>query len=137
MVIGRTGGAQMIIRRSATDLYRGFALVELLVATLVLGLVFLVFLLVFSTSYTHSLQTRNRMVATILINTLLEEVEAHPYGSKPTANWGANVFETPADVWIEGRRVDMKFRQTFSYLNGSFAGVGNLTESSDVVNVTV
>ncbi len=114
---------------------RGLAVTELLIAAVVLGMVFIVFLKVFDSSYAQSQQSRNRMVAAILAQSLLDEIEAHPYGAKPTANWGADVVETPVDVWIEARKVDMLFRKTFTFLNGSF--VGNTTGDSDVVNVTI
>lgn len=116
---------------------RGLALTEVLVATTILFVIFMCFLSVFQSSYQHNQQTRNRMVATILAHSLLEEVEAHPYGYAAPPTWGSDVQDRPARVWIEGRQVEMTFNKTFTYLNGSFVGKPGAKDDSDVVTITI
>ena len=114
---------------------RGMALIEVVIASAILFGVLMSFLSVFESSYASNQQTRDRMVATILAQSFLEEVEAHPYGYGPPPNWGSDVQDRPARIWIEGRQVDMSFSKTFSYLNGSF--VGKTKDDTDVVTITI
>ncbi len=116
---------------------RGFSLVEVMIASSILFVIFMCFLGVFESSYANNQQTRDRMIATILANSYLEEIEAHPYGYRPPPNWGSDVKDVPARIWIEGRQVEMSFNKTFSYLNGSFVGKTGAKDDTDVVTVTI
>ena len=115
---------------------RGFTMVEVLIAAVVAFLAFATFLTVFRGSYQLGSATRNRTVATIMAQSILEEIEAHPYGAVAPAGWSASVVETPTRIWIQGRPVDMQFTKKFSYRNSSFID-STKTEDYDVVKCEI
>lgn len=110
---------------------------EVMIASSILFVIFMCFLGVFESSYANNQQTRDRLVATILAESYLEEIEAHPYGYAPPPNWGSDVKDKPARIWIEGRQVEMSFSKQFSYLNGSYIGKSGVKEDTDVVTLTI
>jgi hypothetical protein len=113
---------------------RGLSLAEILVATFVAALLFAAFLSVFENSYRYAATTRNRAMAIVLGRTLLDEVEAHPYGAPAPQRWTKSQ-EEPSRIWIEGKPVQMLFQKQFSYRNGSFIGKGKGGEDYDVVTI--
>lgn len=113
---------------------RAFTLIEIAIACGLLVFGALTFLNVFSSSASFSAQSRNRTVATILAQNLLEEIEAHPYGAPAPLSWGETT-ETPTELWLGGRRQQMKFHKRFEYANGSF--VGATDDNEDLVTVTI
>lgn len=108
--------------------------VEILIAVGVAGLALMVFLSVFGTSGKHAVQTRNRTAATMLAHTLMDEIEAHPYGEPAPKAW-ATGWVSPVAVWVNGRPQEMRFHQTLTFENGSF--VGTTAAVQDVVTVTL
>lgn len=113
---------------------RGFSLIEILIAAVVASIVFLSFMSVFRSSYQYARMTRNRAVGILLGRSLLDEVEAHPYGAPAPRNW-ADGQDVPARIWIEGRPVTMIFHKKFSYRNASFVGKSKKNEDFDVVTI--
>lgn len=111
---------------------RGFAIFEAVLALAILLVAGIIFLQVFSSSTRHSVQTRNRTIAILLANSLLDEVEAHPYGEVAPRSWQEGVVK-PATVVIQGRPQVLEYHQEVSYENGSF--VGKAAGDSDVVTV--
>lgn len=108
--------------------------VEILIAVGVAGLAMLVFLSVFGTSGRHAVQTRNRTAATMIAQSLMDEIEAHPYGEPAPKAW-ATGWVTPITVWVNGRPQEMRFHQELVFENGSF--VGQKQDDKDMVTVTL
>jgi len=113
---------------------KGFAILEALLALAILAVAGVIFLQIFSSSTKHSVQTRNRTMAILLANSLMDEVEAHTYGEPPPRSWATGVVQ-PATVVIQGRPQLMEFHQELAYQNGSF--VGGATGDTDLVTVTI
>lgn len=115
---------------------RAFSLIEMLVAAAMATVVFIAFMSAFSSSYNYARQTRNRAVAIVLGRSLLNEVEAHRYGSPPPRNWSEGQ-EIPGSIWIEGRPVMMTFHKVISFRNASFVGKSPANEDYDVVSIVL
>lgn len=113
---------------------RGFSIIELVLGLSLLIIATLVFLSVFSSSSQHALQSRNRTVATLLAHSLMDEMEAHPYGSAPPKSWETAV-DRPVKAWVEGNPQEMSFHKKITYQNGSF--VGTAAGDSDVATITI
>lgn len=114
----------------------GMSIVELVLALGVLAMAMVVFLTVFSSSGSQALQTRNRTAAILLANSLIDEIEAHPYGDKAPLSWATGV-ERPATVVVAGRDQQMEFYQELKFENGSFVGTGGTSQTRDLVTVTL
>jgi len=113
---------------------RGFSLVELILGLAVMLISLLVFFSVFSSSSQHSVQSRNRTVATMLANTMMDEIAAHPYGSPRPKSWTAAV-DRPVQAWVEGNPQEMDFHKKIEFQNGSF--VGDAAGDTDLATVTI
>jgi len=114
---------------------RGMSIMEIILALGVLAMATVVFLTVFSSSGSQALQTRNRTAAILLANSLIDEIEAHPYGDKAPKTWTTGVVR-PATVVVAGRDQQMEFHQELEFLNGSFIGAGS-SETRDQVTITL
>lgn len=114
---------------------RGMSFIEILIAVGIAGLAMMVFLSVFGTSGKHAVQTRNRTAATMLAHSLMDEIEAHPYGEPAPKAWGTG-WVAPVTVWVNGRPQEMRFHQTLSFENSSFVD-SKKTQVQDVVTVTL
>lgn len=112
-----------------------FSIIELVFALSILLMAFVVILTVFTKSNRYAVQSRNRTAAILLANSVMEEVEAHPYGSPRPKSWLYDV-DTPVKVWTEGKRREMDFHKKIEFQNNSFvdASVANVT---DLVTVTI
>lgn len=113
---------------------RGFSLIEILIALGVSVVALVAFLTIFSNSSDHAVGSRNRSVAIIICEGLMDDIEAHTYGNPEPQVW-SRAEESPVEVWVNGRRQQMKFHKSVTYENGSF--VGNSNESSDLVTITI
>lgn len=113
---------------------RGLSLMEAVLAIAILLIAFLVFMSVFSSSSRTQIQTRNRTAAILLANSLMDEFEAHPYGS-PEPKWWSSPVDQPVKVWVHGKPVQMDFHKKLEYENGSF--VGKAEGDTDVVKITI
>ena len=107
---------------------------EIILALGVLAMAMMVFLTVFSNSGSQALQTRNRTAAILLANSLIDEVEAHPYGDKRPLSWAPGV-KRPATVVVAGRDQQMEFFQDVKCENESFIGKAN--DTRDLVTITL
>ena len=113
---------------------RGVSLIELSLAFFLVLIATMVFLTIFSTSSRQSMQSRNRTVAVILANTMMDEIEAHPFGAPQPPGWKVAV-DNPVQVWVEGKLQNMDFHKKLTYANSSF--VGNVTGDTDEVTITI
>lgn len=107
---------------------------ELVLTLALVVMAFLVFMSIFSSSSRHSVQSRNRTVAILLANNLMDEFEAHKYGDPAPPSWTQPLAQ-PVQVWVESRSQQMDFHKRLQFQNGSF--VGNTTGDQDLVNVTI
>ena len=89
---------------------RGFGIAEALLTICICFMAFAVFMSVFSNASRATVQSRNRTAAVLLANTLLDELEAHPYGQKRPQSWDTKV-DHPVNVWVEGNKVEMDFHK--------------------------
>lgn len=102
---------------------RGFSILELVLGLALLILALLVFFSVFSSSSQHAVQSRNRTVAIMLAHSVMDEIEAHPYGSTWPKSWKSPV-DRPVVVWVEGNPQEMDFHKSITFSNGSCVGEG-------------
>ena len=117
-----------------TSLKRGFSLVEIMIALAVCAVALVAFLNVFAKNNDHALGSRNRSVAILLAQSLMDDIETHTYGAPEPRRWTQNE-EKPVSVWVSGREQQMLFHKTVAYENGSFVGQG--AGESDLVTVTI
>lgn len=113
---------------------RGFSILELVLGFAILILAVVVFFSVFSNSSQQAVQSRNRSVALIMAHSLMDEMEAHPYGSAWPKRWKATT-ETPVKVWVEGNPQEMIFHKAIAFTNGSF--VGDVAGDTDEATITI
>ncbi len=113
---------------------RAFTLVEIIIAFALLIFGIVTFLSVFTSSAHLATQSRNRTVATIQAENILEEIEAHPYGSPAPQSWDEETVR-PVELWLGGRESVIEISQKVEYENGSF--VGNANGDFDLVTVTL
>ncbi len=112
---------------------RAFSMVEIIIAMAVVIMAFFVMIQVFSSNYKYSTMTRTRSIATVLCQSLMDEVESHPYGTPRPQSW-AESDETPAQIWIEGKPQDVTLHKKIEYSGGLD---GSKPEDTDLVTITV
>lgn len=113
---------------------RGLSLVEIIIALAIAMFGFMTLITVFRANYKSSNQSRNRTVACGIMQTLMDEIEAHPYGLPAPPSW-STVEETPAQLWIEGRPQEMIYHKKIEFQNGGF--VGTSANQTDMVTITL
>lgn len=114
----------------------GLTIIEVLISIAVLTVGILVIVSSFSMNLRQSTQTRERLLADLVMENLVEEVLAHPYGDAAPANW--NQAEKSFLFIVEGREQQSKFTQAVATAksgNGSFLGQGS--GDFDQVTLTV
>lgn len=113
---------------------RAFSLAEIIMALFLLIFGVVTFLSVFTSSAHQATQSRNRTVATIHAENLLEEIEAHPYGEPAPQSWNEETV-SPVELWLNGRPQVIKVSQKVEFENGSF--IGDANGDFDLVTVTL
>lgn len=113
---------------------RGFSLIEIMIALAVCSIALLAFLTVFANNNDHALGSRNRSVAILMAESLMDDIESHTYGAPAPAGW-ADEVEEPVSVWVGSRQQQMVFHKSIAFENGSFVGDGS--GSSDMVTLTI
>jgi prepilin-type N-terminal cleavage/methylation domain-containing protein len=113
---------------------RGFSLMEIVLSLAVTLVVLVAFLTVFSNSNKLAVASRNRSVAIVLAQGLMDDIEAHTYGNPEPVAWTLPE-ESPVTVWVGHREQKMTFHRTLGYENGSFVGQG--PGEHDVVTITI
>lgn len=89
---------------------RGFTLIEVIVTCAVLLVGVLVIVSTFTMNLRHSTTTRDSLLAHLVMENLVEEALAHPYGRPAPPNWNAE--PVTFDLVVEGSRVQNSFRRT-------------------------
>ena len=119
---------------------RGFTIVEVLVTIGVLLVGILVIVSSFSMNLRESSQSRERLLADLVMENLIEEVLAHPYGESPPSSWSSHQVEF--EFIVEGRPQQTRFLRNVSVNketgNGTFFGQGaSQLENLDRVTLQV
>lgn len=119
---------------------RGFTIIEVLVAMVVLLVGISVIVSSFSLNLRQSTATREELLANLAMESLVEEVLDHTYGDPPPSTWQQQTVSFPGVV--EGMPVSSDFVQSVTISkksgNGSFFGVGGTTGAgTDTVTLTV
>ncbi len=112
---------------------RGVNLIEIIIALFVAIFALVALIGVFSGNYKYSTMSRNRSVAAIVAHSLMDEVEAHPYGMKTPPEWKELDYR-PVSVYIEGKPQDMTLHKKIEW-KGGFDGT--TTEITDLVTITL
>jgi prepilin-type N-terminal cleavage/methylation domain-containing protein len=113
---------------------QGFSLIEIMIALAIAGVALVSFLTIFANNNDHAIGSRNRTVAILLAEGLMDDIESHTYGNPEPIRWTQET-EDPVTVWVNGRDQRMEFSKSLTYDNGSFVGQG--AESSDLVTITI
>lgn len=116
---------------------RGLTMMEVLVSVAVLAFGTFVVIGTFSQNLRHSSQSRQRMMAALVMENLVEEVLAHPYGMAAPTDWKDD--ERDLTFIVEGRpqitRFTCNVAQNAEDGNGSF--FGKAESSTDLVTLSV
>ena len=108
---------------------RGLTLVEIIITMVVLVFGTLVVISTFTTDLRQSTQSRERLMAALVMENLVEEVLAHPYGAPPPASWQNHPVELT--FIVEGRPEQTRFTRNVSqnkdFGNGSFLGTTSVS----------
>lgn len=116
---------------------RAFTIVEVLVAAAVLLVGITVIVSSFTMQLRHSSLTRDALMGHLVMENLVEEVLAHPYGRQAPSSWNSEPVQF--DWVVEGRRVSNAYHRKVEIDpklgNGSF--FGKTTGPNDRVHLEV
>lgn len=126
---------------------RGMTLVEVLLALSVAVAALLLLSANFASSNRLARATRDRTVALVLAGNMVEDLEAHPFGTPAPASWPTDA--PPAAGWeqgglpsvvripirVERRPQEMVFYRQLSFKNGS--AVGRAAGAWDAATLTI
>lgn len=117
--------------------HAGFTLIEIIVSIAVLAVGLAVVLGSFSIDLRQSSQTRSEMTAQVVMESLIEETQAHHYGIPAPTTWNGTVVSFPTVV--EGRRVQNQFttRVTVDPEKGNSSSLGATQGSIDTLLLQV
>ncbi len=114
---------------------RGLSLLEVILGLAVMATAGLVMLSVFSSSTGLAVGDRNRSLAILMAENMIEDVHAHPYGAAAPDSWPLTEQAQTFMALVEGAPQQTVFHRQMRFENGSF--IGNGTQSSDVAYITV
>lgn len=107
---------------------------EIIISLAVTMVVLVAFLTVFNNSNKLAVGSRNRSVAIMMAQGLMDDIESHTYGNPQPQAWTVQ-DESPVTVWVANREQKLEFHKTVEFENGSF--VGQAAGDQDVVTVTI
>lgn len=114
----------------------GFSIMELVLVLGVVATAFLVLFTQFSSGARHAVQTRNRVLGLMLKQSIMEEMQAHPYGQAAPSSWPVDAEQVESYVfYVEGKKQAMDFRKKLTMDNYAF--IGRSGDDSDVVHLTI
>lgn len=111
----------------------GFTIIEVLITIFIIASGFLVLFTVFQLHVLHATQSRNRIVAEIIADSLVEEMRAHYYGQTAPRSWTDPVKIIAV---INGFRIDTIYQKQIQYGNGSFTDQ-NVNQDTDTATITI
>lgn len=103
--------------------WRGFSIVEMIVALCLILIGFFTFFSVFSTGAHHAVMTQNRAAASILAQTCMDEMRAHTFGAPRPSQWDEPT-ERPVRLVIKDRETAVVFHKKIEFETGAFVGKG-------------
>lgn len=113
-----------------------FSIMELILVLGVVATAFLVLFTQFSSGARHAVQTRNRVLGLMLKQSMVEEIQAHPYGQPAPSSWPVDGEKVESFVfYVEGRPQAMDFRKKMTM--DTHGCIGRSADDNDVVHVTV
>ena len=136
----------MFFRRDRGTGRTGMSLVEIVLAVFIFAVATLILFRAFTANKRLSVQNRDRTAAQLLMENLLEEVRAHPYGTEapktwppntePGSDWESGTFPEVQSIpaYVEGNKQKMVFHRQLSY-EGSLVGDG--VKGYDLVTATI
>ena len=113
---------------------RGFAILEVVVALLLVLFAFAMLQMSWKRSRDLALHTRARAAAVLLAQSLLEEIRGHDFGSPAPAHW-EQTPRAPLEYYVDGRLQALVLRQRVSCETGAF--LGRVSGDRDQVTVRV
>jgi len=115
---------------------RGFNLVEIILALAVLLVAFVYTFSAFSKSARHAVQSRNRKLAILTAQSLLEEVRAHEWGRPAPKQWPLDKFGPVSYQFVVSKRQQKAdFEVELQLQTGAL--IGKVVEPSDKAIVKV
>jgi type II secretory pathway pseudopilin PulG len=112
-------------------------LIEVLVIAFLISVVFLALLSFYTTTVRDATLSRERLLATMVADSTLAEIDDHGYGSPPPTEWGTlkSPYVHTFPLVIQGRPVQAIVERSVHCENGSFFGNG--TKPTDTVVVMI
>jgi len=112
----------------------GFSIIEAIIAIMIILGAFLVVISLAAASLRYSTQSRNRIYAQMVAESMLEKIRAHNYGDPEPDFWKMTEISR---VTTEGtdRPSVTEFKKTITYKNGSF--IGNSDENFDIITIVI
>lgn len=132
--------------------FTGFTLIEVIVTIFIVTAGFLLLYTVFGLAIRHATQARDKLVAELVADGLVEEFSAHEYGEplihryenkslgspwKKINYEGKTAYECKQELLtiIQGRKVRTTYRKIAWFENGSF--VGDAKGDIDKIHITI
>lgn len=115
---------------------KAFTMIEVIVTVFIVAAGFLIMFTVFELSIRQSVLARNYMLAQLIADSMIEEVQAHRYGEPQPERWTEP--ETLIFV-IQGRKNTTVFNKKISFDGkiGNVKGNGSFVDNSKENNVDV
>ena len=113
---------------------RGFAILEVVVALILVLFAFAVLQVSWMRNRDLALHTRARAAAVLQVQTLLEEIRGHRFGSPAPAYWDQTP-RAPLEYYVDGRLQAVVLRQRITCESGAF--LGQVEGDRDQVTVRV
>jgi hypothetical protein len=113
---------------------RAFSLPESILAIFLCFMALAVFTSVFSNARRATEQSRARTGAILLANSLIDELEAHPYG-EAAPQWWSSPEDHPLHVWVEGNQVHIDYHKKIEF--ETRGAIGQSNDDKDVATITI
>lgn len=121
---------------------RGFTIIEVMLATALLLYAVIAFSNIYLTTARYEVHSQNRVLASLLGESLMDEIEAHPFGEVAPQDWkmtGMSGEWTHSEFLsiVEGRKVMCEFHVQRSLKNGAFLDHHVSSADWDLVTVVI
>ncbi len=118
-------------RKTSRD-YPGFTMIEVIITVFIIASGFLLLYTVFSLHVRQSLLARNRISVELIADSIIEEIQAHPYGEPAPDSW-----KNPNITYaiIQGHKIMITYKKEITFDNKSF--IGETDGNSDMVTIKI
>ena len=110
----------------------GFTIIEVIITVFIIASGFLLLYTVFSLHVRQSLLTRNRISVELIADSIIEEIQAHPYGEPAPDSWKSPNLTFAI---VQGHKIMITYKKEITFDNKSFIGEGD--DNSDMVTVKI